>query len=177
MGNIEDQRNASAINAGISSQVLSASLVLMGVLLGYFDIKNLKFLSFSGILILLAATLLLISFIVGGLGLKTIRDKGNDGDWNTANTHGYFRTQTRLNFLAIAIFVGVFFLPSNPSEQDLKMDQININLKKIATMDSIAIREQSELIELRKRISTLEEASKKHQSKIDCLGNRSKGKK
>lgn len=136
-GGPQDLQNATNIHAGIASQILSASLVLIGILIGYFDLKNIDTSSGAGKAIIVAIVLLLISFISGALGLKKMRNNGGNANWDYTLTHPYFRIQTLLNFAAIVIFVFVTFSSSKSSDQEKILEKIEITLTKMATIDSM----------------------------------------
>lgn len=134
--NSENRINSVNIHAGIGGQVLAASLVLLGIILGYFDIRNIGVISVKGILLLMAIILLFASIITGALGLKKLRDLGNRGIWRYSLTHLYFRWQTIMTFAALTLFSVVFFLKSEPSSLELESVKINANLEKMILIAS-----------------------------------------
>jgi amino acid transporter len=146
-GTDEDKRIAATVQAGIGSQLLAASLVLMGILLGYFDIKNIRFFSWAGCLLIVAIAALFISFIVAGYGLKKLRDNGNKGNWDYSKTHVNFRIQTWLNYLAIILFIFVFRLPPEKSKSEKSLEEINSHLITLIKMDSINNLENRKLVQ------------------------------
>jgi len=132
----ENRINAVNIHAGIGGQVLAASLVLLGIILGYFDIRNIGVISLKGVLLLLAIIFLFASIITGALGLKRLRDLGNRGIWRYSYTHQYFRWQTLMTFAALLLFSIVFFLKSEPSNLELESIKMNHNLEQMITINS-----------------------------------------
>jgi hypothetical protein len=132
-----DKQNAVNIHASIGSQILAASLVLIGILLGYFSLKNLELSSIGGILIIIGVILLLISFIAGGIGLSILRENGNNGVWDYSKTHLHFRIQTWLNYLVIVLFSIILFLPSAKSDELKELEKNNVLLEKSYKLDSI----------------------------------------
>ena len=143
----EDLKNAVNIHAGIASQLMAASLALIGVLLGYFDLKHLALKSVWGFLIIIAVFCLLASFIICGIGLKKIRNDGINGEWDLKlqNNHWYFRLQTWLNFLAIFFFFIVFlFHPNIKSDELIQMEKTNTLIENRITLDSLNIRKSNE---------------------------------
>lgn len=146
MADQDDRRNAVAIHAGIGSQVLAASLVLLGIILGYFDIRNIGIGSAKGVLLLIALTALLFSIITGSLGLKRLRDNGNRGDWEYKKTHLQFRTQTYTTFAALLLFIVVFLMKSEPSSQEIELQKINRSLTNMINADSLRVLQYQALI-------------------------------
>ena len=140
----DDKRVAVTIQAGIGGQIFAASLVLMGILFGYFDLRNFKFLSLPGILLFIAILALLTSTVVAGFGLKKLRNNGNNGDWDYAKTHINFRAQTWLNYVAILLFFVVFFLPPGESKNEKILDEIDNHLVTLINQGSIANRSQED---------------------------------
>ena len=142
MNGSEDKRAAASIHSGISSQLFAASLVLIGILLGLIEIKQISFASTKGILILIAILLLLLSLVSAGLGLKKIRQNGENGNWSLRAIHIYFRLQTFLNIITIILFIIILFLPDKETKEDkyeketieltkskLRYDSLNYNLQ------------------------------------------------
>jgi uncharacterized membrane protein YhaH (DUF805 family) len=135
-GTIDDQRNAVSIHTGISGQLMAASLVLIGVLLGYFDIRNIEAWSVKGFCLLLAIAALLVSIILGAIGLKKLRDNGNKGTWDYSLTHTHFRLQTLLSFIALILFFIIFFLKSESSSQEKQLNRLNSAMDRLIRIDS-----------------------------------------
>jgi len=115
---------------------MAASLVLIGVLLGYFDIRNIEAWSVKGCCLLLAIVCLLLSIIIGAIGLKRLRDSGNNGTWDYSLTHVNFRLQTLLSFIALVLFFIIFFLKSEPSSQDKQLNRLNSAIERLIHIDS-----------------------------------------
>lgn len=139
MSTIDDKRNAVIIHAGIGSQVLAASFVLLGIILGYFDVRNIGIWSPRGILLLMAIAALIFSIIIASLGLKKLRDNGNNGIWEYNKTNLNFRLQTLSTYLAVILFLIVFFIKSGPSPQEKELLKINESLKELIKLDSIQL--------------------------------------
>ncbi len=140
-GNNEDLRASTNVHIGISTQLFSASLVLMGFLLGYVDVKGISMNSFMGILCMVVFILLFTSLILAAIGIKRIRNKG---DWGLNGVHIFFRLQTVFNFIAIFLFVIVFFAPSKKSDEIIIQEKILKLKKRELYYDSLLLK-QSEL--------------------------------
>lgn len=147
MNNIEDERSAASIHAGISAQIFGASLVLIGVLIGYLDIKNIEYSSFSGILTFISITLLLLSTIFAGLGLKKLRSQGTLGNWNLTDIHFYFRIQTFLNYISIVFFLIIIFNTNNSKEDKFQKELLEIEIKKFR-IDSLNTIQNNQKIQI-----------------------------
>lgn len=162
MNNLDNQRASVAIHANISSQLLAASLVLIGVFLGYLDVKEIPFESTKGILIIISILILLVSIIFSGLGLKHIRDNGEKGDWTLNGLHIFFRTQTRLNYFAIILFFVVFFMKNPVSNKQIYQDKMIELMKKNFEIDSLNSKQNNMQIQALYKInSDLDSISKK----------------
>ena len=128
------------MHAGISGQLLAASLVLIGILLGYFDIRNIGVISWKGMLLLIALLVLLASIIVAALGLKRLRDNGNSGVWDYSLTHCFFRAQTILAMIGLLCFITVFFMNSEQSQQDIELKKLNRNIEALIRIESVSLK-------------------------------------
>jgi hypothetical protein len=172
MENIENQRSAANIHAGISSQVFAASLVLIVVLLGYLDIKELSFSSLKGILIIVSVFLLLISLITAGIGLKKIRINGQKGNWSLESLHIFFRLQTLFNVIPIILFFIILFVPEKGNKKEkYQMETIELSKLKLKYDSLIYV-----------QLKMINEISKINNSRMDSLifykkQNREKNKK
>jgi len=147
MNNIEDERSAASIHAGISSQIFGASLVLIGVLIGYLDIKNIEYSSMSGILTFISIFLLLSSTIIAGLGLKKLRNQGAIGNWNLRDIHVYFRFQALLNYISIMFFLIIVFNTTNNKEDNFEKKILKIETRKVQ-IDSLITIQNSQKIQI-----------------------------
>lgn len=148
----EDDINSTNIHAGIGGQVLAASLVLLGIALSFFDLRNIEIFSWRGIFLLFAIFALNLSIITGAYGLKKLRDNGKTGNWDYSSTHCYFRVQTWSTFGALVIFAIVFISGGKPSNQDLALANLNQTLAKQYVLDSLKL---SKSIETNQKIDSL----------------------
>lgn len=159
---MEDLRAAAGIHAGISSQIFGASLVLIGVLIGYLDIKGIEYSSTEGILVFLGIFLLLVSIFFAGKGLQKIRDNGALGIWTLDDVHKYFRIQTILNLISIIIFL-VIVVKTNDESSEEKFQKKLIQIEsQHLKLDSIGILTNQNQIKLLN-------------SKIDSLNHKLEG--
>lgn len=153
---MEDLRAAASIHASISSQIFGASLVLMGVFVGYLDIKDIEYSSLPGILTFLGIFLLLTSTIAAGIGLKKLRDNGSNRNWLLDDLHIYFRIQTLLNYISIGLFLSVVFITNGEtSNEKFQKKLIQIESRQL-TLDSLNyIENKKQLKILNNRIDSL----------------------
>ncbi|WP_318641853.1 hypothetical protein [Flavobacterium ardleyense] len=147
MNNIEDERSAASIHAAISAQIFGASLVLIGVLIGYLDIKDIEYRSTSGVLTFLSIFLLLSSTIIAGLGLKKLRNQGTIGNWNLSDIHIYFRVQTFLNYISIMLFLIIVFNTNKNTDDKFEKESLKIETKKFK-MDSLNLIQNNQKMQI-----------------------------
>lgn len=143
MNTMEDKRTAAGIHASISSQIFGASLVLIGVLIGYLDIKDIEYSSTPGILTFLSIFLLLLSTFIAGKGLQKLRDNGINGNWSLDGLHIYFRLQTILNYICIVLFLIIVFKTNNESKEEKFQSKLIQNQIRQLKQDSIYAVENS----------------------------------
>ncbi len=168
---MENQRAAAGIHASISSQIFGASLVLIGVLIGYLDIKDIEYSSTPGILTFLSIFLLLVSTIIAGKGLQKLRDNGINGNWSLNDLHIYFRLQTLLNYISIILFLIIVFKTNGESKDEKnesKLIEIQTRQFKQDSINAIQINKQTQL--LIKQIDSLN----LHMRNLNCCKKRVK---
>lgn len=168
---MEDQRTAAGIHASISSQIFGASLVLIGILIGYLDIKDIEYSSMSGILTFLSIFLLLVSTIIGGKGLQKLRDNGINGNWSLDDLHIYFRLQTLLNYLCIIFFLVIVYKTNGESQDEkFKSKLIEIQTRQLEQDSTNAIDSNKKTQLLIEKIDSLN----LHMSNLNCCKKRIK---
>lgn len=139
MATEEDKRNAVNIHAGIGSQVLAADFILLGIVLGYFDVRNIELGSTRGVLLLIAIISLIGSILIGSYGLKKLRDNGVKGDWDFNKTNINFRGQTSLTYIAVLMFIIVFLIKPGKSPQENELINTNQKLERLIHIDSLEL--------------------------------------
>lgn len=168
---MEDQRTAAGIHASISSQIFGASLVLIGVLIGYLDIKDIEYSSTPGILTFLSIFLLLVSTFIAGKGLQKLRDNGINGNWSLDSLHIYFRVQTLLNYLCIILFLIIVFKTNGESKEEIFQSKlIEIQTRQLK-QDSINDLKNSEQIHL---LTNQIDSLNSHFKNLSCCKKRNK---
>lgn len=106
MSTPEDQRLATTMVAGLSSQLMTAALgmiALMGAWLTFAVDKKECGLLFW-ILTLASFACFVLSIVLGGKGTAILYKQGASGDWNYAKGDSAFQWQTIICFLGIFLF-------------------------------------------------------------------------
>lgn len=142
----EDKRNSVNIHVVIGSQVLAASFILLGIILGYFDVRNINLGSVRGVFLLIAIIFLVASILIASYGLKKLRDNGDSGTWEFSLTNLNFRLQTWLTYLAVLLFIIVFLIPPGPTPQEKQLIELNKNIKTLISLDSARNRTEMKTI-------------------------------
>lgn len=143
MSTQEDQRAAVAIQAALSSYLMTATLGIIGAqaLIVTFVLDKREGLFYFGLLSVLGFLSLLMSFLVGGWGVTELYKGGFSGSWTVSTRGKKFSKQTGLALFGTVLVVAST-LCGRP-RADEKTAEINELRKQIAAVEADVMRLRS----------------------------------